>query len=358
MIEPIPPLFDLQGSTRVLVLLTAVSITFALLACACVVAALALRWRNVRKERRWTALEANWESRLLDYLSNDTTADALRLHVDANDQLYFVGFLARFASRVRGTERARIGDVAKPYLPRVERQLRSRFPGVRARAVRTLSLLGLRDYSYGVIAALDDPSPFVAMIAARALSRREQPEFASAVLVKLHRFSEWSPGFLSAMLAGIGPAAAPYLRGTLADDAAPTAERIVAADALRALNDLECADMAADVASRSRDRDLTAAVLRLLRTSGRAPHASVVRVLAVGEDEMIRAQALAALATLGNVTDVPMLTRALDGPSVWVTWHAARALLVIGGRTALEQMIAANHGRAEVLREVLMDAPR
>ncbi len=343
----------LQGADALLGILIASAIAFALLACAFVAAALLLRWRNLRKQRRWDALEANWESLLLDYLGGDIDAVTLRTHVSAPDALYFVDFLSRYASRLRGTERERIGEVASPYLPRIEAQLRARLPGVRARAVRTLSLLGLTDYSYGIIAALDDPSPFVAMTAARALSRREQPEFAAAVLLKLHRFSDWSPAFLSAMLAGIGASAAPYLRGTFRDEREPAPVRIVAADALRALGDLAVADAAADVARKSGDRNLTAAALRLLRTCGRAPHAAVARLLAAGNDEVVRAQAIGALGTLGDARDVPLLVAALDDSSIWVAWHAAGALLAVGARTTLESMVVAGHARSDVMREVL-----
>lgn len=279
----------------------------------------------------------------------------MRARVARVDDLYFAGFLARFASRLRGAERDRIAELAAPYLPRVARQLSSRAAGMRARAVRTLSLLGLREYSYGIIAALDDRSPLVAMTAARALSRREQPDFAPAVLMRLRRFLDWSPSFLSAMLAGIGPDAAQYLRGVLADTSEPGPVRVVAANALRALHDLEAADVAAAVARTSNDRDLSAAALRLMRECGRAPHAAVARARARGDDDVVRAQAIGALRTLGDVHDVPLLTRALDDESIWVVWHAARALLAIGGRNALEALVVSGHGRADIMREVLSE---
>lgn len=346
---------DMGFTSRLYALVTTVTLGFALVALTFAALAVAFRWINVRKARRWQALETEWEAGLLDLLAGDIGVDAFRGRVAHRDALYFVDYLSQFARRLRGAERVLIAQVAPPYLPRVAKQVHSRQATVRARAVRTLGLLGLRDYSYAIIAALDDPSPLVAMTAARQLAQREPSDFAPAVLLKLHRFQHWSPGFLTAMLAAIGPDAAPFLRAALADERELSTVRAVAADALRAVNDLTAADLAGRIASQSSDRELVAASLRLLRSCGEARHTGLVRVLARHGDDVIRAHALAALGTLGDADDIPLLVAAIGDASVWVAWPAARSLAAIGGRAALEGIATSAHVRADLAREVLLE---
>ena len=90
-----------------------------------------------------------------------------------------------------------------------------------------------------VVAALDDRSPLVAMIAARALAKKETPQYAGAVLARLHRFTSWRPSFLASMLSSMGPEIAPILRSTLGNPAIDTQVRAIATMALRELHDLE-----------------------------------------------------------------------------------------------------------------------
>lgn len=346
----------LDARDRLLVVLILASVLFALFSLSFAAAALLLRWRNLQKARRWSALEQEWEMRLLDLVSGDLAPDALRSHISDNDAMYFVDYLTRFAQRMRGAERRLVEEVATPYLPRIALQLRSRRAGTRARAIRTLSLLGLNEYGSLIIPALDDPSPIVAMTAARELCRRENPHFAPAVLTKLDRFQEWSRAYLSAMLAGIGPGAATFLRGTLANTRESAIVRAVAADALRTLNDIPSADIAAKLLGRVTHRDLVAAALRLVGQCGDARHTAAVRTLVRDPDELIRAQALSALATLGTREDLPSLQAALNDQSIWVASHAARALLANAGRAALDSLAASNHPRAELARAVLIEA--
>jgi hypothetical protein len=73
-------------------------------------------------------------------------------------------------------------------------------------------MLGLPRYASTVVAALDDPSPLVAMVAARSLAQEESTEYAHAVLKRLHRFGGWNRRFLASMLASMGPRVADTLR--------------------------------------------------------------------------------------------------------------------------------------------------
>lgn len=347
---------DFGPGDRFLGLIIVASLSFAAFSISFVAAALVLRWRNLRKARRWNVLEERWEAELLDFIAGDITADALRTRISRDDSRYFIDYLTRFARRMRGSERKMVEELAAPYLPLIVRQLRSRQAATRSRAVRSLSLLGLKSYAPEIIGALDDASPIVAMTAARELSRRENPQYAPAVLLRLERFRDWSPAFLAAMLAGIGPDAATFLRGTLANERQPSSVRAVAADALRALNDLPAADVAATALLRERQRDVVAAALRLLKQCGNAKHATAIRPLAHNPDDLIRAQALSALGTLGDSRDVSTLTAALSDPSIWVASHAAQALLANAGRSVLDGIAASAHPRADLARQVLVEA--
>ena len=350
------PFATLDVGGRLLVLMAAASIVLAIIAIALAITTLVLRQRHLRTALRWKGLEARWESELLDMLSGDRAADVLTDRVSPSDALYFVDYLSRFARRLRGSERAIIVDVAAPYLPRMARQMHAPRAVVRARAVRTLSLLGIHEYAPAIIAALDDRSPLVAMTAARELTRREQPDFANAVLERLSQFRHWSPEFLATMLAAIGPDAASPLRTMFGNARELLEVRVVAADALRMLNDIPSADIAADLASGRNDRDLVAASLRLLKACGSPRHAPCVRALAGHVDDVVRMHACAALGTLGDAEDVPMLVAALDDRSTWVAWRAANALRVAGGRTALERFAATAHPRADLAREALAES--
>ena len=340
---------------RVLVVLTAVSIGLAALSVAFAAAALALRALNTRKERRWTAMERDWERLLLDVIAGDVAIESMRARVRPEDERYFVDYLSRFASRLRGAERATIEQLAAPYLPSLTRQLRSRSAATRARAVRTLSLLGLRAYSASIVAALDDTSPIVAMTAARALCQRDDPHYAPAVLYRIERFLDWNPVFLATMLANVGADAVPYLTSIFANQGASPRARAVAGRALRLLHDATSTEVAARILRNPAVRDVTVEALRLIRQSGNQAHAAVVRPLTQDPDPTIRAQAIAALGTVGDASDRPALTAALEDDSVWVVTHASRALMESRGREVVEGLAHSPHRRSDVARQVLLE---
>ena len=79
-----------------------------------------------------------------------------------------------------GAERDVLKEAAAPYLKEVLPLLDNRRVGIRARAVQTLGTLGLPDYLAEVNQAVDDPSPFVAALAARLMARQATPEIARA----------------------------------------------------------------------------------------------------------------------------------------------------------------------------------
>lgn len=317
------------------------------------VMAVGFRLANTRKARRWRGLEQRWEPALLAVIAGDAPTDSLGPLVGPRDRRYFVAFLLRLLRRLRGSERDTVIAVARPYLDDIATQLRSRSAEVRARAVQTLSLLGADAYRDAVRRALEDPSPLVTMVSARGLARGQDPEDAAAILLHLEHFDEWSPRFLAAMLASMGPNAAAPLCDTLADPLRPASVRAVAADALRALHDLPAADVAAAALGASTDRELVAACLRLLAALGRPAHLPRILPLLTSDDPVVRGASVRALASLGSAAERELLRTGLYDPSPWVARAAAEGLMESGGTDVLLALAATDHPRAVLAWQVL-----
>lgn len=328
------------------VLLLLVTFVFAL-------ATVWLRYRNVRKERRWERLEAAWQPRILAVLDGQEPPEHVWTAVDPADQLYFIDYLVRFAQRLRGEERKLLSRLADPYLDTVAAKVGRGDGERRARAVQTLSILDLDTYATVVIGALDDPSPLVAMVAARALAGEGQPAFAPHILKRLHRFEGWDTAFLASMLASMGPDVAPHLVAVLGDDGQPPRVRSIAADALRRLNHLPAADTAVRVLESASDTELLTACLGLIARVGRPENVKAVRGLIDHPQMPVRAAAATALGQLGGQQDLGLLLLSLDDASVWVAMHAARALRAAGAESMLRSTAMSQHPRAEVAREAL-----
>ncbi len=150
-----------------------------------------------------------------------------------------------------------------PLLPSLRRTLHARSAESRATTVDTLGVLSPTEDAAEICAALDDPSPLVVMVAARALTRSEGGIHAEALMGHLHRFQEWRPSFLAAMLSAAGPGMAPALLG------------------------------------REKDPELRAAVLRLIARVGAADQLAVVRTELDAPEEAVRLAAVRARACRG-----------------------------------------------------------
>jgi HEAT repeat protein len=324
----------------------------------CATYALVLRRRNEIKDRRRAHYARMWTDRLIPALMDEAEATSLQQSVQESDRLPFVGFAVQYARRLRGEGRDALVRIVRPFLGPVLERAESRRVEVRARAIQTLGTLGLPEHAHRVIAALDDPSPLVAMVAARALATQESPEYAEAVLARLHRFNGWNQRFLASMLASMGPGIAPTLRSGLADALNDPRSRAVLAEALRIQGDLGSGDAAAEVLRSSSDPELLASALRLLRDVGRPEHVDAVRPHTRSSDWGVRAQALHTLGAVGGADDLPALLEGMQDESPWAALSAAKGVLAAGGPAALTD-IAANGQRLGVLaRQVLAGETR
>lgn len=341
--------------SRVLLLLIIGIALLVLLAIGFAFSVVMLRRKNDRTASYWRRLETKWDEVLLDVLAGVRPKEDFWTIVEPPERLYAVNYVLRYIKRVEGEERARLQELGRPYLEPVIRRMQKGDPERRARAVQTVGEIGLPDHADLMIRALDDPSPLVSMVAARSLARKEHPQFLGAVLDRLHRFSTWSPNFLSSMLAAVGADAMSTLRSVYGDPARPPQVRAIVAQALGYLHDFGAADVAAKVVLSESDREILAASLRLLGSVGQPEHLPAVRQMITSPDFVVRAAAVSALGNVGGSDDMVLLHTACEDDSRWVAIHAARALRDAGHVDSLQQLAASGRARATLAMQVLSE---
>jgi HEAT repeat protein len=317
--------------------------------------AIILRIQNDRRDARRMALAETWQGALLDAIADPEKVRDLHRLVDHDRGLHFIGFVLKFARRMRGGEVEILKSVVGPYMGQIVARLASDRVEERARAVQTLGTLGLPEHEGLVLAALNDPSPLVAMVAARALAKEEDPRYAAPILAKLPLFSEWNRLYLASMLAAMGPEVSPELRDRLADVSAEPWTRSVMAQALRLQSDFRAGDVAAGVVLSSDHRDLIVDCLRLLAEVGRPEHLAAVRARTRSHEPAVRAQALRALGRLGGPDDLPALVEGLDDDFAWAALYAARGLREAGGGELLLQAAGTGDRRGRLAAQVLAE---
>ncbi|MCG6955829.1 MAG: HEAT repeat domain-containing protein [Gemmatimonadetes bacterium] len=352
----IPGVQALAGPDQVLLLLAALVGVVLLMSLGFAAFTLVIHLVNDARVKRWRQMESEWEKPLLEVIDGDAPASSIHALISPRNARFFVGFVLQF-DRVLGAEEHQIlRDLARPYLPTLLPDVRRGSPERRARAVQTLARFGLPEYSGTVVQALNDPSIFVAMIAARGLFKREYPEHFAAVLSRLDRFSTWSRGYLVRMLAAGGGPAVPLLRDLMTDGDREPGLRAAAVDALREMNDLQAVERAADVLDGGLHPELAIACLRLLGHAGHGGHATLVRRYAEAHEPTVRAAALAALGTVGNDTDAALLREHVDDTSPWVALAATRALFSLAGPPGLVGLSGAGSRARTLAEQVLAEA--
>ncbi len=349
-------LFGIVLPDRLLWFVAVLIAVFFLCALALIAAVVLLRVRNILKRRRWTRMELSWEPVIPDVLVYERPESDLHDLVKPSDQRYFVDFLLRYSSRLKGEERSTVLQLARPYMPAIARQLNRRSAERRARALKTLGELDADTYAAQTIEALRDPSPLVAITAARALARHRSPEMVHDLVQGMETFELWHTRFLAAILAELGPDVAPALRGFLQDPQHSARTRALAAATLEQLNDLNAVDAAVTVVETERDVDLLVAAVRLIRKVGSGDHVAAVRRLLEAPSPAVRGYAVATLASIGTPGDTSLIQQAIDDESNWVVMHAVRGLKAVGRLDILRELAESDHPRAPAALEVLAGA--
>jgi len=291
----------------------------------------------------------------MEILSNDEGDDLPEMEIKRGDRDFFVQYLYRFASRLRGQELQIIKDLAAPYLPMIAAKLKRGYPELRARNINILATLGFPAYIDPIILALQEDAPIVKMAAARILAHADFPEHIDLILPELSHFDEWSMNFLASMLSEMGPEIAPRLREELLNQDASVRVRIAAAEALRQIGDLAAPDTAVKVLEAGGDPELSATCLKILRDMGTPRHRPLLLGLVNSPEEIIRIHALSALGSVGMESDSSIMLKGLDDPSSWVALQAARALHQINSTKLLEEIAASDHSRASIAQQILTE---
>ncbi|NQV38287.1 MAG: HEAT repeat domain-containing protein [Candidatus Marinimicrobia bacterium] len=314
-----------------------------------------LRFRNMAMSKRWRKLEEKWNSIIIQIISEKVPIERLTATIHKSEKLYFIQFLMRFAERFTGKEFKIIEQLARPFLPLIVERSQGGNPERRARAIQTLSVLGFDEFSYSIVKSLDDESPMVAMVAARSLARKDYSDYIKFILPRMDRFENWSLNYFSSLLTSFGPGALKEIRNTYGDPAQSSRIRVACMSAMRNLSDLEGVPVAQRVLGETDDIELLATTLRFIKKMGSQKQHDAVRPLIEHKDFIVRANALSALGRIGSTADEVCLKKGLEDDSNWVAVHAAKALLLLGMKRALELIADSNHPRANLANQVLTE---
>ncbi len=327
-----------------------------LLASSLVILAILLRIRNDRLQQRRQQLEAEWRPLLMEVLMGERPPADLQQRIAPKHRFFFLEFVYRFARRVQGEDFHTLCLLARPFLPHIQNELKKSTPEERARRLQILGLLGFEDYRNAIIAALDDPSPLVAIVAFRQLARPDRSEYAPLLVQKLPRVRRFSHEMLASLLAGMGTSVLPPLREALRDPTRPAWIRAIAANVLARLNDPIAGPLATQaLQTTDLPPDLIKALLRLLGTVGTLEMLPILTAYLEHSDEGVRAEAIRALGQIGDPESAPFLLQALDDPSPWVAFFAAAALQQIGRNDLLRQLANSDHPRHNLVRQILAE---
>jgi HEAT repeat protein len=322
-----------QVSPALLAVMVATAIMFAV-AIAFLAAAARLRRANMRKAALWARLETKMDALIASIVHGSADAAVLHSRIRPTEHVVLVDYLYKLLVReTRPARRALFQQLAVPYLEVLEKRARTGDVWQRARAIRTLAEVAGLDARGAIMAGLDAPEPHVAMTAARAYAQVGLGP-VDPLLARIDRYHHWDRRLLRSVLESFGHAAAPALARTFADRTLAPHSRAVCADALAGLDYGDAADAATHVLLEEDDIDLVAASLRLLGAKSSEAQRDIVRDMCGLADEVVRGQAVACLARIGDDADlVNFVEPALYDPSPWVARSAAHGLTLRTGRT-------------------------
>jgi hypothetical protein len=313
-----------RSSTAMTVLVISTAIMFGV-ALAFLVAASWLRRSNNRKAAQWARLEYVWGSTIEDIAAGRLTPEALHQQIGVRHRLTLLDYLYK-AIRDEASEPRRqlLVTLAAPYLNVLRRRAERGDVWQRARAIRTIAELGGMAGASTIQRGLDDPAPHVALTAARTYARLRLGPI-EPLLDRIDRYGDWDRRLLRRTLASFGDSGTHALQAHFADPATPVSVRAVCADTLAELG-FNANETAIAVLREDAHVDVHAAALRALRAPAPDAQRDVVRELCASQAPVIRAQAVACLARIGDSTDVKRLELALADISPWVVLSAFRGL--------------------------------
>ena len=279
-----------------------------------------------------------WEKDLAAHLFSGDGPSRPFPEVAERDWTLFQRFLARYHATLAGKEaealrRLYLGLGVHENLPA---RLKHRAATVRAQAAQEVGIFRLTDRLEQVVPLLRDPAPFVAHLAAQALTRSGDLHYVEPVFDWVLREERYQRERLLRVLEGFGPALLPWLEANL--DPPRTAPESWILFALLAASLL--------------DRRSYPRILELLEVPHVNLQASALKALGalaipqtyprvlqlVGHEAWpIRAQAAKALGLVGGPDAIPTLLEMTGDPAYEVRRNAAQGLADLGhaGTSAL-----------------------
>jgi len=307
--------------------------------------------QNQATAKRWQELESLWQPALDQYMQHHDAAMVWKT-VTSQQTLYFIDYLMRYALK-NNLPQGALAELAAPYLPRLATRIydQSLDAEQRARAVQTVSLLGQPQDIQSLSRCLEDPSPIVVFLAARALSESPDATNVSVILTHLPRLLDWHLGFVVKLLVRMGAGIAPELRTYLANNQQPETQR-VCLQVLAQLGDHQALPLAVRLVSSSEDINVLVAALSLLGKLGKAEHLPLIRSCYDSPYFAVRLAVIRALHEL-RAADEQIFQQAFEDKSHWVALQAARALKATGSEHILHELSYVQHPRAALASQVL-----
>lgn len=279
-----------------------------------------IQYRSDQQNRHRIERFQFWEKELSRYLFAETEAPRAFPPIARKDQGLFQAFLARYQATLAGQDASALRGLylrleAQVSLPQ---RLRHRQATVRAQAAQEVGAFHLTEHLGQVVPLLHDPAPYVAHLAAQALARTGNLDFARPVLDWALAEEHYQRERLLRVLESFGPGLLPWLEANLEPP-----ER-----------DPESWVLFALLAGSHRHRESTPRLLDLIGT----PHVDV------------QASALKALAALGDPLTYPRV-EPLAAHEAWpIRAQAAKALGLIGGPDAIPTLLALTSDRVYEVR--------
>lgn len=353
-------LFELPALSRIfsnpMVLL--ITLYIGVLICIAIVLVLItirLHRKNQRTAQKWSEMEQRWQPLLLRAISGEAWPEEIQENIYPGEGFYFIDYLMRYAEKLSGDSRKQATILAAPYLPQLIKRMKKGDAEQRARAILTLSILAPEEHQSRMVEALEDPSPLVATMAARALAENGAIEYLKPILEKMPRFRSWSQNYLVSMLVALGKAQPEHLREALVLSHQPNWVKTVIIKALTEINDWNTLPLAVQFLQEDAHREVQAAALQFLARIGHHGLLDLIRKKCHHEDFVIRLNAVKALANLGSGEDRELMLQLLHDPSQWIAYQAALALKSTHNLQDLLTIALSGHPRSELAKEVLYD---
>lgn len=343
----------IDWSDPVLWLLVFYILALLVLASGLVFLTIQLHHNNEKKSLHWQQREAKWTPLIMAVQSGQLWPDALMEQIPADERFFFIDFAMRYVPHMPPDVRAALSEQLNPTLDLLVRKLKSGDDEQRARVVLTLTTLNFTRYQSALAESLEDESPLVAMLAARALSDAGAIKYLNTILERLDLFQSWSLSYLVSMLVALAKDDPHQLLTALRKKTFPDWLQTVILNALTELNCTEAVSMAAYYLDSDSDPEVQAAALHLLAKLGKGLYLDQIREKCAHPNFVIRLHAIKALAKIGQEEDGQLLFQLMTDASHWVAMHATQALKELGREDLLESFIETTHPHAKLALQVL-----